>query len=61
MAADKMICASCYEEITPENNGIEVSVGYQEFVYQCEDCHEIEFGTRIYAMNLVFNNIFNEK
>lgn len=42
---------NCHEEITPENDGIEINGG--EF-YQCEDCHEIEHGYRIYAMNLVF-------
>ncbi len=52
-AKEKKTCMNCGDEITPENDGIEINGG--EF-YQCEDCHEIEFGSRIYAMNLYFAN-----
>lgn len=45
-------CMSCSEPITPENDGINVDGGGDTF--QCEDCHLIEFGERIYAMNLYF-------
>ena len=41
MMSEKMVCMTCYEEITPENDGIEILVGYQEVFYQCDDCHEI--------------------
>ena len=53
--SEKMVCMNFYKEITPENDGIEILVGYQEVFCQCCDCHEIEFGTRIYATNLIFN------
>ena len=50
-------CMSCSEPITKDNDGIEMPQGKGESFYQCEDCHFIEYGYRISAMNLFFENI----
>lgn len=48
---DKKLCMSCGEEITPNNDGIEINWG--EF-YHCAVCHEIEYGVKPWACILYF-------
>ena len=52
---DDMRCMMCKEEITPKNNGMQITpLGSSIRMYQCDDCHYIEYGYRIWGSNLIF-------
>lgn len=49
-------CFRCGFAITPEDDGMCINEGTEHEMYQCDDCHEMEFGVRITPSLLVFNN-----
>jgi hypothetical protein len=48
---EKKYCMHCGEEITPENDGIEINYGE---IWQCAVCHEIEYGVKPWACVLYY-------
>lgn len=49
-----MHCFQCGEKISRKNNGICINKGTPHEIYQCDDCHYIEFGYKITGALLVF-------
>jgi NTP pyrophosphatase (non-canonical NTP hydrolase) len=47
-------CFRCGTAITLENNGICINEGTNTEVFQCDDCHEMEFGVRVSPALLYF-------
>lgn len=51
-----MYCIRCKEDITPDNNGMKLTPdGSNIEMYQCDDCHFIEYGYHIWPVLLIFN------